>query len=521
MMQRRHVACAAAIALMALAHTASAQEPYPGLDNYISNAVQTWKIPGVAVAIVRNDSVLYTKGFGVLSAGSHTPVDDQTLFEIGSSTKLFTATVVAMMVSDGKMKYDDLMSKYLPDFKLYDPIASSQLTLRDALTHRSGLGRGDGIWGNSGATREEVLHRIRFLKPESPFRSRWSYQNIMFLASGEAAGRAGGSTWDDLVKQRIFVPLGMTSSVTTFHDHKTKNAAMPHGMDHDTAWMMPTYYATEGIAPAGSIMSNARDMAQWLRFHMNDGVVNGKRLVSSAAFREIHTPQILMGGGGGRGGAVDSIPVTVFSAYGFGLMIEDYHRNLMWQHGGNTAGMTTAVGMLPERKIGVVVLSSMSGAALPALLMHYIFDRQLGLPVKDYSGEAYARTAGNRGRADSVEKAQAAVHKPGTPAPLPLTAYVGTYADSMYGEATVSIKNGQLDLVRGVLQGPLEYWNANNFRWTTGPVTRQFIRFEVTPNNTVTSMYWGAGVDQVLMGRKSASGGGRGGRGARGGGGGQ
>jgi CubicO group peptidase (beta-lactamase class C family) len=186
---RAAICLAPALALSSIA----AQEPFPGLDAYIAKAVQASKIPGVGVAIVRNDSVLYTKGFGVLAAGSTTPVDDQTLFEIGSSSKSFTATLVAMMVAEGKMRYDDRVARYLPDLKLFDPVASAELTVRDALTHRAGLSRGELIWLGSGVTRAEVLYRVRFLKPQSPFRSRYSYQNIMVLAAGEAAEGCDGS----------------------------------------------------------------------------------------------------------------------------------------------------------------------------------------------------------------------------------------------------------------------------------------------------------------------------------------
>src|SRR5262247_1011759 len=252
----------AAFAAVALPDFASAQrEPFPGLDTYIANAVKTWKIPGIGVAIVRNDSVLFTKGYGTLAVNSTTPVNDQTLFEIGSSSKAFTATLVAMLVSDGKMRFDDRITQYLPDFKMYDPLASAEVTMRDALTHRSGIARGELVWLGSGATRAEVLHRVRFLKPESPFRSRWSYQNMMFLAAGEAAGKAAGSTWEDLVRRRIFEQLGMTASLTTSTAMTNKNVALPHGLTRDSTYRKP-FMEGDNIGPAGSILSNARDMAQ-------------------------------------------------------------------------------------------------------------------------------------------------------------------------------------------------------------------------------------------------------------------
>ena len=505
----------AAIAAIMWTHSAAAQtkEPYPGLDAYITKAVQAWKIPGAAVAIVRNDSIIYAKGFGVLVAGSSTAVNERTLFEIGSSSKAFTATTVAMLVSDGKMRWDAPLTEYLPDFRMYDPVANGAVTIRDALSHRSGIARGELVWVGAGISREEVLRRVRFLKPETPFRSQYSYQNMMFLAAGEAAGKAAGSSWDELVRQRIFAPLGMTASVTTYRGLTNSNLATPHGTDHDTSFIRPPFDA-EDIAPAGSIVSSAVDMAQWLRFQLNDGVVNGKRLVSSAALRETHTPQILMTGGGGRGGApADTVVTTHFNTYGFGWIIEDYRGQLVWQHGGNTAGMTTAVGMIPEKKLGVVILSNMQSAALPGVLERYIFDRELAAPMRDLSAEAYARSIVQRRRADSVEKVQVAAHLAAGAPPLPLSAYAGTFADSLYGKVSVVVKNGHLEFERGGANGPLEYWNANNFRWKvppSSPTGPMFIKFEVAPDNTVSGLYFGLGNDITLLGRVVAGRGGRG-----------
>jgi CubicO group peptidase (beta-lactamase class C family) len=489
----------AIIAVLTPLQSAVAQEPYPGFDAYVTKALQALKVPGAAVAIVRNDSVIYTKGFGVLAAGSTTLVNEHTLFEIGSSSKAFTATLVAMMVSDGKMKYDDLISQYLPDFKLYDPIASAQVTIRDALEHRSGIGRGEAMWVDLGTSRDDVLHRVRFLKPESSFRSTWSYQNIMYLAAGQAAGKAAGSTWEDLVQQRILNPLGMTASVPLYRLLKEKaNVATPHAIENDTVYRKEPFNA-ENIAPAGAILSNARDMAQWLRFHMNDGVVKGERLVNSAALRETHTPHMIIGGRGGGGSSGGT-----FNTYGMGWFIGDYHHELMWDHGGNTPGMTAAMGMLPEKKIGVVVLSNMDHTQLSTQVMRYIFDRQLGLPL----GEVSARPAQPRPSADTTPTHMSVP-------PLPLIAYVGTYTDSLYGDATVSIQNGHLEFTRGLASGPLEYWNNNNFRWTSNGSIRglfPYIKFEVTPDNRVSGVYYGLAPDVSLLGRKNPVGG-RGGRG--------
>lgn len=518
-MRHRATHLALGLALTAVAvipNSAAAQqrEPFPGLDAYIANAVKQWKVPGIGVAIVRNDSVLFTKGFGTLAVNGTTPVNENTLFEIGSSSKAFTATLVALLVGEGKMRFDDRLTTYLPDFKMYDPLASAEATLRDALSHRSGIARGELVWLGSGATRAEVLHRVRFLKPETPFRSQWSYQNMMFVAAGEAAAKAAGTTWEDLVQKRIFGPLGMTSSMPTGVGLTNPNAAKPHGMDRDTAFIKPPFDAVN-IGPAGSILSSARDMAQWLRMQLADGKYNGTQIVAAAPLRETHTPQMVMGGrGGGRG---EAVPQTVFNTYGMGWIVEDHRRNLVWQHGGNTPGMTAAVGMMPERKFGVVVLSNMQSAQLPELLLRYIFDREIGAPMRDLSGEALTRVIAQRKAADSMQVVQAGQRAKGEP-PLPLSAFVGTYVDSLYGEAIVTLANGKLELRRGDWRGPLEFWNANNFRWDNGPgsVTGPMnLKFEISPDGRVTGLNFGFGGDIYLMNRKAPAAG----RGGRGGGG--
>ncbi len=492
-------------AVIAARPVTAQQEPFRGLDAYIAKAMQRWKIPGLSVAIVRNDSVLYAKGFGTLSISNATPVNDQTLFELGSTTKAFTATLAAMLVSDGTLRWTDRLADYLPGFRMYDPAANEEATIRDALTHQTGIGRAEMLWLGSNATRDEVVHRLRFLKPQSPFRSTFSYQNVMFVAAGEAVAKAGGDSWEGLVRRRIFEPLGMTSTVAEGRGLTSTNAALPHGMDHDMAYVQPKFNS-QNIGPAGAIISNAQDMAKWLRFQLNDGVVNGKRLVSSAALRETHSPQALMTTGAApRGTGADSVPVTNFSTYGMGWIVLDYRHELAWQHSGGTLGMTSQVGMLPEKRFGVVVLSNMASAALPQLIMNYIFDRQLGAPVRDLSGDMYTRLLPLRRRADSLEKALAAAHPVDARPPLPLAAYSGVFTDSVYGEANVTVKDGRLELQRGYWNAPLQFWNATNFRWVvpgaaTGPL---FIKFEVSPENVVTGLYFGLGADVRLLTRRA------------------
>jgi CubicO group peptidase (beta-lactamase class C family) len=498
--------CGVALGCVAAAAFGSrglAQEPFPGLDAYVSKGMADWRIPGLALAIVRNDSVLYAKGYGVQKLGTNTPVDDRTLFEIGSSSKSFTATLVAMLVSDGKMRWDERLATYLPWFRLQDPVANAELTLRDALSHRSGLPRAELSWMYAGISREELLRRMRFLKPASNFRSRYVYQNVMVLAAGEAAGKAAGTTWDDLLQQRIFTPLGMTSSLPVARDpERIAGFATPHAISRDTVYALARMNMDD-IAPAGAIASSARDMAQWLRFQLADGVFNGKRLVSSAALRETHTPQMLMGGG-----APGTDSLTRFTTYGMGWMVQDYRRQLVWQHGGGTDGMTTAMGMLPEQKFGVVVVSNLYGAQLPDLLMRWLFDRQLGAPLRDLSAESLARSMAQRRRADSTERAQLTQRVAGAQPPLPLAAYAGTFVDSLYGEATVALEGERLTMRRGEWTAPLQYWSGSTFRWgrlQSAAIPNLFVKFDATPDGKVSTLMFGVGADTAYMTRKAAA----------------
>lgn len=259
------------------------QDPLEGLDQYITEAMRSWEVPGLAIAIVKDDRVLLAKGYGVRKLGDPAPVNEHTLFAIGSASKAFTAASIAMLVDEGKLKWDDPVTNYLPGFQLFDPYATRELTVRDLLCHRSGLERADLLWYGSAFGREEILRRIRYLKPSWSFRSRFGYQNIMFLAAGQIIPAITGKSWDDFVKERLFAPLGMSSSNTSVRDlARSDNSATPHakieGKVEPIAWRN-----IDNVAPAGSINSSAADMAQWIRLNLNWGKFNDKQLISSGA----------------------------------------------------------------------------------------------------------------------------------------------------------------------------------------------------------------------------------------------
>jgi CubicO group peptidase (beta-lactamase class C family) len=495
-----------AVAIAPLAVAGAQQEPYPGFDAYVTKAMADGRVPGLALAIVRNDSVIYVKGYGVKKLGTTDNVDENTLFEIGSTTKTFTSTLVGIMQTDGKLRFDDKISTHLPDFRMYDAYASAEVTIRDALSHRSGLARGELMWLGSGLSRAEIMRRLRFQPPASSFRSAYAYNNPMIMVAGEVAAKAGGSTWEDLIQQRIFNPLGMARSQAVIRDFsRVANVATPHA-DGPSGAYAQEHEVLDNIAPAGSINSTARDMAQWVRFQLGDGTFNGTRVISTAALREIHTAQMLMGGGGGRGGADVARP----NAYGLGFFVGDFRNNVYWNHGGNTVGMTAAMGMLPAEKIGAVVLGNLDHTNVPGAVLRYVLERHLKVPVQDVaqSGRGGGRAGGAAGG-----RGNASARVSSTPA-LPLEAYVGTYADSLFGEVTVTVQDGKLKAVRGGLNGPMESVNRDNFAWSTGitVVPTLAVEFLIGRDGRANALSISFGGEMWRLGLKPTAGGrGRGG----------
>jgi CubicO group peptidase (beta-lactamase class C family) len=439
----------------------SAREPFPGLDAYVRTALTTWKVPGVSIAIVRNDSLIYAKGYGVREIGKPTPVDERTMFAIGSSSKAFTSAAVAMLVDSGKVRLDAPATTYLPSFQLNDAYASREITVRDLLSHRSGLARGELIWYGSDNDRDEILRRVRFLPPSWTFRSQFGYQNIMYLAAGQVVAKTTNASWDDFIRQRIFQPLGMTASNTSVTALKgLDNVATPHSEVNDTVRAIP-YRNIDNIAPAGSINSNAVDMAQWVRLHLGDGKYAGKQLISKRLVDEMRTAQMSIP----RGGMGNQNPSAHLTAYGLGWFLSDYEGKYMVQHGGNIDGMTALVAMLPEEKFGVVILSNMNGSTLPTALMLRIVDAQLKRPAKDWSAQMRSRADSMRTVALAAQQRQPDPRVPNTKPSLPLSAYAGTYADSAYGTLKVTESNGTLNVAyTSSWRGPLEHYHFDTFR---------------------------------------------------------
>ncbi len=486
---RRFILPAALLSLgVAVLPAAAQRAPFQGLDSYITKTMQEYKVPGLAIAVVRGDSVLLMQGYGTRTMGKQEPVDAHTRFAIGSTSKAFTATLAAMMVDEGKMRWDEPATTHLPDLQLYDAYVTRELTLRDLLTHRSGLARGDLMWYATDFDRAEILRRVRYLKPTWSVRTHFGYQNIMYLAAGQAVAAAAGEPWDQLVRDRIFVPLGMTETNTSTKELAgAADVATPHSDVDDTLRIVP-WHNIDNIGPAGSINSTVSDMSKWVRFQLAQGKVGGKQLVSASALGETHTPQQVVPIGPD---AKQLNPFTHLESYGMGWFLQDYRGRELDQHGGNIDGMSAMVALMPEEKLGLVILTNANGSPVPTIVMNRVFDALLGAPPYDWSAEYKKVRDKVQKTAKEAEEKRFAQRKLGTSPSLPLADYAGVYADSMYGEARVAVEDGKLVLRYGrSFVGDLSHWHYDTYRATWRDVTlgKTFVTFALGADGTIASM---------------------------------
>ena len=469
---------------------AAAQEgPLAGLDGYIERAMADWRVPGLAIAVVRNDSIIYERGFGVLELGQPARVDEHTLFAIASTTKAMTAAALGTLVDEEKVAWDDPVSKHLPWFALADPYVTHELTVRDLLTHRSGLQRSDNLWIAGPFTREEVLRRARRLPAASPFRTAYGYNNIMFIAAGEVAAAAAGMSWDDLVEQRLFGPLGMARSTTRMSVLRTRdNVATPHTtVDGRVVPIELRDY--DNIGGAGAAFSSAHDMAQWVRLHLGRGTFGGREILKPATVDELHTPQFVL-----RGDSVGArmFPSTHFRAYGLGWFLRDYHGVKLVEHSGWLNWMRTQVGLIPERGIGVVAIANLGSSDLQLALMYRVLDALLGVEPTDWSAEYLALQRRGEERAAAAQARDSTGRRiEGTRPSLAVAKYAGTYRSELYGDLALALEDGRLVLTYAPdYVADLEHWHYDTFRanWRRTGFGRAFVTFRLDRRAQVAAL---------------------------------
>jgi CubicO group peptidase (beta-lactamase class C family) len=465
--------CACAVTTAAVGAQARATQ-LRELDAYIAQGVRDWGIPGLTVSIVRNDSVLFSKGYGVRQLGVSGAVDEQTQFGVMSTTKAFTAMAMAMLVDDGKLAWNDPIAKHLPEFQFSDPFLTREATVKDLLTHNIGLDNADLLWVRGDMRRPEILRRVRYLPTGYSLRSSFIYQNVMYGAAGEVIARASGMSWDDFIRARIFSPLGMTRSYTTYEEMHTKagaNQSAPHFKIRDTIRVIDDE-TVDDLPAAGSIWSTAVDMSKWVRFMLDSGRVNGKRLVSAEGYAEILKPQTMVTPDGFYPTAAVTKPH--WTTYGLGWFQQDFRGRFLSFHTGSLDGRTAIVGLLPESRLGIFIAGNLDHAEFRHALMLQAMDMFAGTnggATRNWSAELltlYNGLAADGAKALAAETAKRVL---GTRPSLPLDAYAGRYEHPAWGSLLVTVEAGALHMHIGshpMMRGPLQHWNYDTFRATLG-----------------------------------------------------
>jgi CubicO group peptidase (beta-lactamase class C family) len=419
----------------------SIQKKLKNLDKYYEQALKDWEVPGMAIAIVKDDSVIFEKGYGVLDVNENQTVDEYSMFPIASNSKAFTATALGILVEKGQLNWNDKVRDHLPWFQMYDPYVTCNMTVRDLLCHRSGLATfsGDLLWYASEYDRKQVVQRAQYLEPVYGFRAHYGYSNIMYIAAGLIIEKITGQSWDEYIAEQFFLPLQMKRSVTSINTlTDMKNVASPHTDYVDDVIAIP-YQNWDNVAPAGGIISCSHDVAQWLRLQLNRGIYKSDTLFSNRISHQMWSPQTIQGV---SAYAIKNGP-TQFKSYGLGWALKDYHGKKVVSHGGGYDGMISQTAMIPEEGLGIVVLTNKnSWLILP--ILNKTMDVFLDAEEKDWS-EYYLKYWDNAQKAKKeapikFEEERIKNTKPS----LELEAYTGTYQDEMYGDAEVKLIDDQL-----------------------------------------------------------------------------
>jgi CubicO group peptidase (beta-lactamase class C family) len=465
----------------------------PAFDAVVARAMKTFAVPGMGIAVVKDGKVVLAKGYGVRKLGEPAPVDAQTLFGIASNTKAFTATALGLLVEEGKIAWDAPVTRYLPWFQMWDPYVTREMTVRDLLVHRSGLGLGAGdllIFPESIYSRRQILERLRFVKPATSFRGAYAYDNILYLAAGEVIEAVSGRTWEDFISERILKKAGMAWSRPRHSaDAAGMNLAIPHApLETGLAPLPPD--ENDNMNPAGGILSCAEDMAKWILVHLGEGkLADGTRLFAERTERELTAPVTPIG--------IVPPPAELaaqrmnFRGYALGFNVNDYRGRKMVSHTGGLSGYVSRLVMVPELEFGIVVLTNQESNEAYNSVIYAVLDHAMGVPATDWA-QAYlkVRERGNTGTAEALKKAAAKRDAAARPS-LPLADYAGTYEDAWYGPISIAFEGGKLVMsftkTPGMV-GDMEHWSRETFvvRWRDRELRADaYVTFTLDPDGAI------------------------------------
>ncbi len=431
-----------------------------GLDSFIEQVMKDWHVPGLAVAIVKDGKVVYSKGFGFRDVKRALKVTPDTLFAIGSCSKSFTATALAVLVEEGKLDWDKPVREYLPDFRLSDVYATERLRVRDLVTHQSGLPRHDMIWYGSPLSRKELFERLRYLEPNRPLHARYQYNNLMFLVAGVLIERVSGSTWEEFVRLKLLGPLEMKTSTFSVNDsQKTTDFSLPYREQKGEVKEIP-FRNIDAIGPAGSINSSVNEMVNWLSMQLGKGKFNGREIIPEKGLAEVHTPQIVAGGD-------LKYDESFYATYAMGWMVTSDRGHPTLAHGGGIDGFTSHIRFLPKDQLGVVVLTNSSSPA-SSLIASNATDRMLGLSEVPWSQRTKDDVAKAREAQAKTKAEDEAKRKKGTQPTHALKDYTGQFEHPAFQTLTITQEGEQLKFDLHSLTGQLNHYHYDIFQVAEG-----------------------------------------------------
>ena len=431
-----------------------------GLDGFVEQVMKDWHVPGLAVAIVKDGKVVYAKGFGYRDVKKGLKVSPDTLFAIGSCSKAFTATSLAILSGEGKLDWDKSVRDYLPDFRLQDAYATAQLRPRDLVTHQSGLPRHDLVWYGSTLSRKEIYDRLRYLEPSRPLHARYQYNNLMFMTAGVLIERISGSTWEEFVRRRLLDPLGMKTSNFSVNDsQKTSDFSLPYQEENGQVKEIP-FRNIDAIGPAGSINSSVNEMTRWLFLQLGKGKFDGRQIIPEKNLAETHTPQIVAGGD-------LKYDESFYSSYAMGWAVTSYRGHPALAHSGGIDGFTSAVRFLPKDQLGVVVLTNSSSPA-SGLIASNAVDRMLGLSEAPWAKRALDDAARGKEAQAKAKSEDEAKRKKDAPPSHKLQDYAGQFEHPAYQTLTISQQGEQLKFDLHGLTGTLKHYHYDIFQGAEG-----------------------------------------------------
>jgi CubicO group peptidase (beta-lactamase class C family) len=435
----------------------SLESEIKALDNYIENALTVWNPPGLAVTVVKDGEIIFKKGYGVRTLGIDKNVDEHTLFVCASTTKAFTATGLAMLVDDGKIKWEDHVIDYLTDFQLYDPYITRELTIRDLLTHRSGIGNTDYLWSWMKISGDSALYKMRDVKPTYSLRSSFIYQNLMYLAAGKVIESVSDQSWESFLKERIYNPLGMNETFATYEMVKDKENKADAHMAFAGETIKIDQLVADEIGPAGSMWSSINDMGKWIQFLLNNGINEKDTLISPKNFKELFKPQQIIPAN--EFYPTQKLTKPHWKTYGLGWFQHDYRGKMVQFHTGSLPGMVAIAGLIPEENIGVYVMGNLDHVELRHAIMYTVFDLFMdGKITRDWSTEFKALYT----QSNAIEKPKRIAN---TNPSLPVDKMLGTYKHMQYGtiEITKAKKEIQFNL-NNTVKGTMSHWHYDTYQ---------------------------------------------------------